>query len=97
MNNHRDIFALSTMFFTISLIYREKGCNDIKWPSLMVAVVFTAATVCSDGMIGSLLVVTLVVYSVISKKKVVIICALVATCFLAYAISLPDNPIRENI
>lgn len=97
MNNHRDIFALSTMFFTISLIYREKGTNDIKWPSLMVAVVLAAATVCSDGMIGLLLVVTLVVYSVISKKKVVIICGLVATSFLAYAISLPDNPIRENI
>ncbi len=97
MNNHRDIFALSTMFFTISLIYREKGSNDIKWPSLMLAIVLTSATVCSDGMIGLVLVVTLVVYSVISKKKIVIACAFVAICFLAFAISLPDNPIRENI
>ena len=97
MNNHRDIFALSTMLFTISLIYREKGSNGIKWPSLMVAVVLTAATVCSDGMIGLLLVVTLVVYSVITKKKKIIICALVAISFLAYAVSLQDNPIRENI
>lgn len=97
MNNHRDIFALSTMFFTFSLIYREKGSNDIKWPSLMLAIVLASATVCSDGMIGSLLVVTLVVYSVISKKKIVITCALVSICFLAFAISLPDNPMRENI
>ena len=97
MNNHRDIFALSTMFFTFSLIYRENGSNDIKWPSLALAIVLTSATVCSDGMIGSLLVVTLVVYSVISKKKIVITCALVSICFLAFAISLPNNPIRENI
>ena len=97
MNNHRDIFALSTMLFTISLIYREKSSNGIKWPTLMMAVILTAATVCSDGMIGLLLVVTLVVYSVITKKKKIIICALVAITFLAYAVSLPDNPIRENI
>ena len=97
MNNHRDIFALSTMFFTFSLIYRENGSNDIKWPSLVLAIVLTSATVCSDGMIGSLLVVTLVVYSVISKKKIVITCAVVSICFLAFAISLPNNPIRENI
>ena len=97
MNNHRDIFALSTMLFTISLIYREKGSNGIKWPTLMIAVILTAATVCSDGMIGLLLVVTLVVYSVITTKKKIIICALVAITFLAYAVSLQDNPIRENI
>ena len=97
MNNHRDIFALSTMLFTISLIYREKGSNGIKWPTLMIAVILTAATVCSDGMIGLLLVVTLVVYSVITTKKKIIICALVAISFLAYAVSLQDNPIRENI
>jgi hypothetical protein len=97
MNNHRDIFALSTMFFTISLIYRGKSRNGIKWPTFMTAVVLTAATVCSDGMIGLLLVVTLVVYSVITFKKIIIICALVAISFLAYAVSLQDNPIRENI
>jgi hypothetical protein len=85
------------MLFTISLIYREKSGNDIKWPTLMIVIFLAAATVCSDGMIGLLLVVTLVVYSVITRKKKIIICALVAISFLAYAVSLQDNPIRENI
>ena len=97
-DHHRDIFALSMMFFTFLLIYKgkkeENASNDWQHHHItlsIAALILSALTASADRMIGALLSLTLLIYVFIAKSKITILCALVAVSFFAATTILPNH------
>jgi hypothetical protein len=63
---HRDVLALTTMFFVFSLL---KGEGNKGWKMLSVTLVLTSITVAADRMVGALLCVSLGANLIITKNK----------------------------
>jgi hypothetical protein len=89
---HRDIFALSTMLFTFSLLHNERREGSIfNWKLLAIVMILSAVTAISDRMIGLLFTASLLIYSAIVKSKTTILCALIAIGFVGFAMSSSNN------
>lgn len=102
-DHHRDIFALSMMFFTFLLIYKgkkeENTSNDWHHHHItlsIAALILSALTASADRMIGALLSLTLLIYVFIAKSKITILCALVAVSFFAATIMLPNHDTSQG-
>jgi hypothetical protein len=65
---HRDVFALTVMMLAFSLL----GRNDNSWKGIAIILALAALTVAADRMIGALLCVSLVAYSIMTRRKDVI-------------------------
>jgi hypothetical protein len=77
---HKDIFALTTMMFALSLIARK----DTTFRIFLVTIALATLTVSMDKMIGILFCVSLATYAVITRRKRVIqITALSTAIFFA--------------
>jgi hypothetical protein len=89
---HRDIFALSTMLFTFSLLHNERREGSIfNWKLLAIVMILSAVTAISDRMIGLLFTSSLLIYSAIVKSKTTILCALIAIGFVGFAMFSSNN------
>lgn len=96
---HRDIFALTMMLFVFALIYREskkKETRDLKWKSILLALILCVLVVSTARIIGSLFVVCLIIYSSIFKTKAVILCTIVGFSCFAIELFMSHN-ITSNI
>jgi hypothetical protein len=71
---HRDVLALATALFIFSLLSRKEA----GWKALSITFAFTAITVAADRMIGVLLCVSLVIYTIITRRKDVALSAILA-------------------
>jgi hypothetical protein len=92
---HRDIFALSTMLLTFSLIGRKK--ENLKIQFIPFALSLSAITAIADGMIGALFITSLIIYAFITKIKIVILCGLVGGIFFTLAILPHQNMFHIDI
>ena len=82
---HRDMLALSSLLLTSVLLAKGHRATT-SLPIIGIAMVLSAVTVSSDGMIGSLFLLSLIIYSFITKKKIVILCTIVALALFPAAI-----------
>src|SRR5205809_163532 len=80
---HRDVFALSMMLFVFVLIYRsdKKETKNLDWKFILLALILCVLIVSSARIVGSLFVMSLIIYSFIMKTKAVILCTIVALSF----------------
>jgi hypothetical protein len=90
---HRDVFALSTTFLTFSLIYKIK--QKVNWSIILVAMTLSAASAVADGLNGSLFVFSLLIYTVLTKTRIALLCTLVSTTLFAFSV-LPDQNILHK-
>jgi hypothetical protein len=84
------MLALSTLLLTYVLIYKRNQSN-VSFQTIAIAMVFSAITVSTDGMIGALFILSLIIYSFIAKTKIVILCTLVAVAFFTVTILPTEN------
>ncbi|HET7147409.1 MAG TPA: hypothetical protein VFI73_02815 [Candidatus Nitrosopolaris sp.] len=101
---HRDVLALAMMFFVFVLIYRESernGTRNLNWKFILVALVLCVLVVSTARIVGSLFVVSLIIYSSLVKTRVVILCTVVAISFFTIELLMNQNNtgniIHENI
>jgi hypothetical protein len=92
---HRDILGLSTMFLTFSLIHTKKEGQTRS--NILIALTLSAVTASADGMLGALFVVSLVIYALITRTKIVILCTLIAIGFFAFEILPSQNIFHQSI
>jgi hypothetical protein len=71
---HRDVFALAAMMFAFSLL----GRKDAGWKGIVTILALAALTVAADRMIGALFCISLVAYSIITRRKDVVITSVLA-------------------
>jgi hypothetical protein len=69
---HRDVFALAAMLLAFSLIGR-KGTD---WKAVALTFAFAALAASSDRMVGALFCITVIAWAAISRRKVVVTCAI---------------------
>jgi hypothetical protein len=93
---HRDVFALSTTFLTFSLIYKIKQ-KKVNWSIILVAMTLSAVSVISNGLNGSLFVVSLLIYTVLTKARIALLCTLVSTAFFAFSILPSQNILHKDV
>ena len=91
------------MLFVFVLIYRESERNEPKnldWKFIL-ALILCVLTVSSARIVGSLFVVSLIIYSSIFKTKDVILCTIVALSFFTIELfmnhNITSNMIHETI
>jgi hypothetical protein len=70
---HKDIFALTNMMFALSML----AGRTREWKSLVQALVFVILAVAADRMIGSLLCLSLAAYAVMTRRREVVMTAIV--------------------
>lgn len=87
---HRDMLALSILLLTYVLIYKRNQSN-VSFQTIAIAMVFSAIIVSTDGMIGALFMLSLIIYSFIAKTKIVILCTIVAVAFFTVTILPTEN------
>ncbi len=95
---HRDVFALTMMLFVFALIYRESEKNEPKnlgWKFIL-TIILCVLTVSTARIVGSLFIVSLIIYSCIFKTKPVILCTILALSFFTMELSINHN-ITSNI
>ena len=95
---HRDVFALTMMLFVFVLIYRESEKNEPKsldWKFILI-LILCVLTVSTARIVGSLFIVSLMIYSCIFKTKAVILCTILALCFFTIELFMNHN-ITSNI
>ena len=95
---HKDIFALTTMMFALSLLARR----DATWKTFALSIAFASLTVASDRMIGILFCISLTAYAIMTRRRNVIqITALSISMFfvlmiVTYEISSSNSAISRN-
>jgi hypothetical protein len=101
---HRDGLALTMMFFVVVLIYKEserKGTKNLNWKFILLALILCVLVVSTARIVGSLFVVSLIIYSSLVKTRVVILCTIVAFSFFTIELFMNQNItsdiIHENI
>ena len=100
---HRDVFALTMMLFVFVLIYRsdKKETKNLDWKFILLALILCVLIVSSARIVGSLFVMSLIIYSFIMKTKAVILCTIVALSFFTIELfmnqNIASNIIHENI
>jgi hypothetical protein len=95
---HRDVFALTMMLFVYVLIYRESEKSkpkNLDW-KLILTLILCVLTVSTARIVGSLFIVSLIIYSCILKTKAVILCAILALSFFTIELFMNHN-ITSNI
>jgi hypothetical protein len=95
---HRDVFALTIMFFVFALIYRESeknGPKNLGWEFILTLILCVLA-VSTARIVGSLFIVSLIIYSCIFKTKPVILCTILALSFFTMELFINHN-ITSNI
>jgi hypothetical protein len=95
---HRDVFALTLMLFVFVLIYRESEKNEPKildWKFIL-TLILCVLTVSTARIVGSLFIVSLMIYSCIFKTKAVILCTILALSFFTIELFMIHN-ITSNI
>jgi hypothetical protein len=95
---HRDVFALTMMLFVFVLIYRESEKNEPKhldWKFIL-TLILCVLTVSTARIVGSLFIVSLIIYSCIFKTKAVILCTILALSFFTIELFMNHN-ITSNI
>jgi hypothetical protein len=88
---HRDIFALATMMFALCLLGRKDAGG---WKALALTLALAALTIAADRMIGALFCVSLAAYAIMTRRRDVILTAILAVglfCTLMVA-SYDDIP-----
>ena len=95
---HKDIFALTTMMFALSLLARK----DATWKTFALSIAFASLTVAADRMIGILFCISLTAYAIMTRRrKVIQITALSISMFfvlmiVTYEISRSNSAISRN-
>src|SRR5439155_3592296 len=95
--------ALSMMLFVFVLIYRsdKKETKNLDWKFILLALILCVLIVSSARIVGSLFVMSLIIYSFIMKTKAVILCTIVALSFFTIELfmnqNITSNIIHENI
>ncbi|HYA83111.1 MAG TPA: hypothetical protein VEH06_06635 [Candidatus Bathyarchaeia archaeon] len=95
---HRDVFTLTMMLFVFVLIYRESEKNEPKsldWKFILI-LILCVLTVSTARIVGSLFIVSLIIYSCIFKTKAVILCTILALSFFTIELFMNHN-ITSNI
>ncbi len=95
---HRDVFALTLMLFVFVLIYRESEKNEPKnldWKFIL-TLILCVLSVSTARIVGSLFIVSLIIYSCIFKTKAVILCTILAISFFTIELFMNHN-ITSNI
>ena len=101
---HRDVLALTMMFFVFVIIYREserKRSKNLNWKFILLALILCVLIVSTARIVGSLFVVSLIIYSSLVKTRAVILCTIVAFSFFTIELfmnqNITSNIIHENI
>ena len=101
---HRDVLALTMMFFVFVIIYREserKRSKNLNWKFILLALILCVLVVSTARIVGSLFVVSLIIYSSLVKTRAVILCTIVAFSFFTIELfmnqNITSNIIHENI
>jgi len=71
---HRDVFALTAMMFVLVLLARNSS-----WKGIAEVLALAALTVAADRMIGALLCITLIAYTIMTRRKDALATSLFAT------------------
>lgn len=71
---HKDIFSLTTMMFAFCLLAK----NEATWKTLAQTIALATLTVAADRMIGLLFCVSLAVYAIMTRRRHVILTAIIA-------------------
>jgi hypothetical protein len=93
---HRDIFGLSTMLLSFYLIQVKKE-NPKSKVTLAALILSTAAASSTDALISSLFVVSLIIYAIITRLKIVILCTAIAMGFFTFAVIPNQNIFHQHI
>ena len=83
---HRDVLAISMMFCVFVLINKgseRRRIKELDWKSVFLAMVMCALIVTTARIVGSLFVISLIIYSAINRAKFAILCAIIAFSFFA--------------
>jgi hypothetical protein len=83
---HRDVLAISMMLCVFVLINKgseRRRIRELDWKSVFLAMVMCALIVTTARIIGSLFVISLIIYSTINRTKFAILCAIIAFSFFA--------------
>ncbi len=83
---HRDVLAISMMFCVFVLINKGsegRRISELDWKSVLLAMIMCALVVTTARIVGSLFVISLIIYSAINRTKFAILCAIIAFSFFA--------------
>jgi len=91
---HRDIFALTTMMFVFSLL----GKKNAGWKSLVIILALATLTVAADRMVGALFSVSLVVYTIVTRRRELALTGIFAIgMFCALTVTTQSTPDIKTI
>ena len=91
---HRDMFALTMMFFAISILIYLRNTHPCRFPSLAVilCLLFTVLSVISDRMVGAWLIVVYFIYTILHRERTVALSLVVASVsFIVFLIIFGDG------
>ena len=91
---HRDMFALTMMFFAISILIYLRNTHPSRFPSLAVilSLLFTVLSVISDRMVGAWLIVIYCVYTIIHRERTLALSLVAALfSFIVFFVVLGDG------
>lgn len=100
---HRDVLALTITFFTIVLIHKvseRKKTIRLEWKMILLATILCVIIASTDRMIGFLFIMTLIIYSSITRTKTVILITVVVLTFFTIEVlstNIASNLIRESV
>ena len=95
---HRDVFALTMMFFVFVLIYRKTNDNkNLDWRFILLALFLCVLIVSTARIVGSLFVMSLIICSFIVKTRAVILCTIVALSFFTIELFMNENSLSNII
>ena len=87
---HRDIFAISTMFLTFSLIGHNRK-TELNWKYYLMILILSSLTVVADRMIGLLFTLSLLIYSFVVRDRSIRLCAMFVLSLFSIAIFTSHN------
>lgn len=90
---HRDMFALTMMFFAISILIYLRNTHSCRFPSLgvILCLLFTVLSVISDRMVGAWLIVVYFIYTIPPRERTVVLSLVVASVsFIVFLIIFGD-------
>lgn len=91
---HRDIFALTSMMFVLSLLIRKNA----GWKYIGIILVLATLTVAADRMVGVLFSVSLVVYAIVTRRREVTLTGILAiSMFCVLTLSTQSTPDIKTI
>ena len=91
---HKDLLSLTAMFFVISLVSNSKNLSK---KLFIIVLVLSLISILADRMVGLLSVLSLIIYAIIRKNRVITLLAIITSVVLLVAFLQGFNVIKSNV